>query len=133
MRADTPLATVRRLCDLIPGRFEYRAGVTYVGTTVEEFLTEGAGVCQEYVHLGLLLLRRNGIAARYVSGSLWAPPADGGDHSVDVETHAWIEAPLPAPGGGESVWVGTDPTAVSTPTSPRSAACTREARSRRST
>lgn len=69
MRADTPLATVRRLCDLIPGRFEYRAGVTYVGTTVEEFLTEGAGVCQDYVHLGLLLLRRNGIGV-YQGGAV---------------------------------------------------------------
>jgi transglutaminase-like putative cysteine protease len=111
VRDERPLATVRALCELIPDRFEYRAGVTYVGSTVEEFLRAGAGVCQDYVHLGLILLRRNGIAARYVSGYLWAAPADGGDDSVEVETHAWIEALLPgANGRGEPVWVGADPT-----------------------
>ena len=111
VRADTPLATLERLCDLIPDRYEYRAGVTYVGSTVEEFLAAGAGVCQDYVHLGLIMLRRNGIAARYVSGYLWAAPTDGGDDSVEVETHAWIEALLPrANGRGEPVWVGADPT-----------------------
>jgi len=111
VHADTPLATLQRLCDLIPDRYEYRAGVTYVGSTVEEFLAAGAGVCQDYVHLGLIMLRRNGIAARYVSGYLWAAPADGGDDSVEVETHAWIEALLPSANGrGEPVWVGADPT-----------------------
>jgi len=110
-RADTPLSTLQGLCDLIPDRYEYRKGATYVGSTVEEFLTAGAGVCQDYVHLGLILLRRNGIAARYVSGYLWAAPADEGDDSVEVETHAWLEALLPGENGrGEPVWVGADPT-----------------------
>jgi transglutaminase-like putative cysteine protease len=110
-RHERPLATLQALCDLIPDRYEYRAGVTYVGSTVEEFLHAGAGVCQDYVHLGLILLRRNGIAARYVSGYLWAAPADGGDDSVEVETHAWLEALLPGQNGrGEPVWVGADPT-----------------------
>jgi transglutaminase-like putative cysteine protease len=127
VRGETPLLTLRNLYDLIPDRFEYRPGVTYVGSTVEEFLRAGAGVCQDYVHLGLILLRRNGIAARYVSGYLWAAPADEGDDSVEVETHAWLEALLPARNGrgepptgappagggagrGEPVWVGADPT-----------------------
>lgn len=111
VRGDTPLATLERLCDLVPDRYEYRAGVTYVGSTVEEFLVAGAGVCQDYVHLGLIMLRRNGIAARYVSGYLWAAPADGGDDSVEVETHAWLDALLPSDNGrGEPVWVGADPT-----------------------
>jgi transglutaminase-like putative cysteine protease len=111
VRGETPLQTLRALCDLIPDRFEYRAGVTYVSSTVEEFLRVGAGVCQDYVHLALILLRRNGIAARYVSGYLWAAPADEGDDSVEVETHAWLEALLPGlDGRGEPVWVGADPT-----------------------
>ncbi|MGI8731335.1 MAG: transglutaminase family protein, partial [Solirubrobacteraceae bacterium] len=109
-RMQTPLQTVRGLCDLIPDRYEYRKGATYVGSTVQEFLDAGAGVCQDYVHLGLILLRRNGIAARYVSGYLWAAPADGGDDSVEVETHAWLEALLPSEDGrGEPVWVGAGP------------------------
>jgi transglutaminase-like putative cysteine protease len=106
-RADTPLATVRRLAELIPDRFEYRAGVTYVGSTVEDLLREGAGVCQDFAHLALLLLRRHGIGARYVSGYLFAPNGDGAD-SAEVETHAWVEALVPGP--REPAWVAADPT-----------------------
>lgn len=110
-RAKTPLATVRLLCELIPDRFVYRPGVTYVGSTIEHLLQEGAGVCQDFVHLSLVLLREQGIAARYVSGYLWAAPEDGGDDSLEVATHAWLEALLPGAGGrGEPVWVGADPT-----------------------
>lgn len=110
-RAKTPLATVRLLCELIPDRFVYQPGVTYVGSTIEHLLEEGAGVCQDFVHLALVLLRQQGIAARYVSGYLWAAPEDGGDDSLEVATHAWLEALLPGAGGrGEPVWVGADPT-----------------------
>ena len=110
-RATSPLATVRLLSELIPDRFEYRQGATYVGSTIADLLAAGAGVCQDFVYLGLVLLRRHGIAARYVSGYLWAAPEDDGDDSVEVETHAWLEALLPAGGQrGEPVWVGADPT-----------------------
>src|SRR5262249_25389521 len=103
----TPCAALRELCELIPDRFEYRSGVTYVGSTVTDLLDAGAGVCQDFVHLSLLLLRRNGIAARYVSGYLWSAPEDGGSDSVEVQTHAWLEALLPGQGRrGEPVWVG---------------------------
>ena len=56
--ASTPLATLQLLCEMIPDRFEYRRGVTYVGSTVADLLEAGAGVCQDFVHLSLLLLRR---------------------------------------------------------------------------
>ncbi len=108
-RAESPLATVQRMVEVIPDRFEYRPGVTYVGSTVGDLLAAGAGVCQDFAHLALLLLRRHGIAARYVSGYLWAPP--NGDESADsaeVETHAWIEALVP--GDREPIWVSADPT-----------------------
>jgi transglutaminase-like putative cysteine protease len=110
-RATTPLATLRWLCELIPDRFEYRPGVTYVGSTVDDFLNAGAGVCQDFVHLALVLLRHHGIGARYVSGYLFSASADGGTDSVEVLTHAWVEALLPGVGGrGEPQWVGADPT-----------------------
>jgi transglutaminase-like putative cysteine protease len=106
----TPLETLVRMCQMIPERFEYRPGVTYVGSDVAHLLELGAGVCQDFVHLGLILLRRMGIAARYVSGYLWAAPQDGAD-SVEVDTHAWLEALLPGSDGhDEPVWVGADPT-----------------------
>lgn len=108
--ADTPLDTLVRLCELIPDRFEYRPGATYVGSTVADLLELGAGVCQDFAHLSLLLLRRRGIAARYVSGYLWVAPTDDGAESVEVDTHAWLEALLPSGNGAEPVWVSADPT-----------------------
>jgi transglutaminase-like putative cysteine protease len=106
-----PLEALELLCELIPDRFEYRQGATYVGSDVSDLLEVGAGVCQDFVHLGLVLLRRMGIAARYVSGYLWAAPKDGGADSLEVDTHAWLEALLPGTDGhGEPVWVGADPT-----------------------
>jgi transglutaminase-like putative cysteine protease len=108
--ASNPLATLLLISELIPDRFEYRQGATYVDSTVADLLEVGAGVCQDFVHLGLCLLRHHGIAARYVSGYLFAAPTGGGEESVEVDTHAWLEALLPVPDGGEPVWVGADPT-----------------------
>lgn len=108
VRRNTPIATLRALDELIAERFDYRPGVTYVGSSVDDLLDAGAGVCQDFAHLTLIVLRRAGIAARYVSGYLWAAPLDGSQDSMEVQTHAWIEALLP--GAREPVWVGADPT-----------------------
>ena len=111
--ASTPLATVLLVSELIPDRFEYRRGATYVDSRIGDLLEAGAGVCQDFVHLGLCLLRHHGIGARYVSGYLFASGGDSERESIEVDTHAWLEALLPA-GGPESdtdpVWVGADPT-----------------------
>jgi transglutaminase-like putative cysteine protease len=110
-RAATPAATLTAVAELIPERFQYRPGVTYVGSTVEDLLEAGAGVCQDFAHLALVLLRRQGLAARYVSGYLFAPPPGGeAADSAEVDTHAWVEALIPAPDGAEPVWVAADPT-----------------------
>jgi transglutaminase-like putative cysteine protease len=108
-RAATPAATLQAVAELIPERFEYRTGVTYVGSTVEDLLDAGAGVCQDFAQLALLLLRRHGLAARYVSGYLFAPDGDSSD-SAEVDTHAWVEALLPTGDGAEPAWVAADPT-----------------------
>jgi transglutaminase-like putative cysteine protease len=110
-RGDGPRATLEAVCELIPSRFDYSPGATFVGSTVDDLLAGGAGVCQDFVHLSLILLRRHGIAARYVSGYLFAPPGD--DESADsaeVDTHAWIEALLPVERDAEPVWMPADPT-----------------------
>jgi transglutaminase-like putative cysteine protease len=110
VRGPTPLQTLQRTVEVIPDRFEYKAGVTFVGSTVDDLLETGAGVCQDFAHLALLTLRRNGIAARYVSGYLYAPNReDGQDDSAEVDTHAWVEALLPN-GPTGPVWIGLDPT-----------------------
>lgn len=111
--ASSPLAAVLLTSELIPDRFEYRKGATYVDSPIEDLLDAGAGVCQDFVHLGLSLLRHHGIAARYVSGYLFAANDTDPTHpeeSIEVDTHAWIEALLPVSDGGEPVWVGADPT-----------------------
>jgi transglutaminase-like putative cysteine protease len=108
--ASTPRETLEELCRVIPDRFQYRPGVTFVGSTVDDLLEGGAGVCQDFVHLALILLRDAGIAARYVSGYLFAGPENGGDDSVEVDTHAWVEALMPDADGDGATWVGADPT-----------------------
>ena len=106
----SPLAMLLLVSELIPDRFEYRQGATYVDSTVNDLLEVGAGVCQDFVHLSLCLLRHHGIPARYASGYLFAAGKEGSQESVEVDTHAWLEALLPVPDGGEPVWVGADPT-----------------------
>lgn len=117
---DDPLSALVYITELIPDRFEYRKGATYVDSPLTHLLDGGAGVCQDFVHLGLNLLRQRGIAARYVSGYLFTSTGpdrsvngsgapDEAAESVEVETHAWIEALLPR-ADGEPTWIGIDPT-----------------------
>jgi transglutaminase-like putative cysteine protease len=108
-RGETPLQTLLAVAEAIPDRFEYRAGVTYVGSTVDDLLAGGAGVCQDFVHLGAMILRSHGIGARYVSGYLFAASRDDGTESVEVQTHAWLEGLLPNDDGTRR-WIGVDPT-----------------------
>jgi transglutaminase-like putative cysteine protease len=112
--APSPLAAVLQVMELIPDRFAYRQGTTYVDSPLTDLLDGGAGVCQDFVHLGLNLLRHHGIAARYVSGYLFTSPPDADEdaediESVEVDTHAWLEALLPGE-DGESHWAAVDPT-----------------------
>lgn len=110
VRADTPLAAVVRMCEVIPDRFEYRRGVTFVNSTVADVLSVSAGVCQDFVHLGLAILRALGIASRYCSGYLFVPGSEADGASTEVETHAWLEALIPGGEDRAATWVGLDPT-----------------------
>ena len=114
---ENPLALTEAVVSVIPDRFEYRKGATYVDSPLSAVLDGGAGVCQDFVHLGLCLLRHHGVAARYVSGYLFTtsgPSTEattgGAEQSVEVDTHAWIEALLPGEPAADPVWVGIDPT-----------------------
>jgi len=71
---------------------DYVPGTTGVHSSGIDALREGKGVCQDFAHLTLILLRSMGIPARYVSGYLH-PMADApvGD-TIDGESHAWIQA-----------------------------------------
>lgn len=79
-------------------RFVYEPGSTHVHTPLSEFVTSKAGVCQDYSHAAIAILREQKIPARYVSGYLHTGLGSRG-------SHAWIEVFFPDAG-----WVGFDPT-----------------------
>jgi transglutaminase-like putative cysteine protease len=94
---------VNRLVPFVHDQFEYEPGRTGVHSTAEDVLATGAGVCQDFAHLTIGLLRLAGIPARYVSGYL-GPPEDL-CAPREQASHAWLEALLPGTG-----WTGFDPT-----------------------
>jgi transglutaminase-like putative cysteine protease len=99
-------AYTERMILYVRNQFGYDGGTTHVHSTVDDILTAGGGVCQDFAHLSIGLLRLAGIPARYVSGYL-APDPDRSSKSPPPElaSHAWIEALLPGTG-----WTGFDPT-----------------------
>ena len=91
------------------GALSYEQGATDIGVSLEELLEGGAGVCQDFAHLALGMLRSVGVPARYVSGYLFAADETSANSEtadvVTVQTHAWIEVALPGSG-----WWALDPT-----------------------
>ena len=108
-RGDTPALTAELITTVLKERFSFNPGTTNVNTTVEQFVALGGGVCQDFAHLGIALLREHDIAARYISGYFFTAP-DASGASAEVDTHAWVEALLPVSGDGEPVWHPIDPT-----------------------
>ncbi len=82
--------------------FHYVKGITTIETTVEEILQHRSGVCQDFAHVMLVILRNLQIPGRYVSGYI-CPNKNG--MRGEGATHAWVEAWIPGYG-----WAGIDPT-----------------------
>ena len=99
-----PLTTLTRINDEIAARLTYSPKSTRVDSPIDDALESRRGVCQDFTHIMLALVRRLGIPCRYVSGYLFQQAEDG-VRSPEGSTHAWMEAWLP---GLE--WVGFDPT-----------------------
>ena len=98
-------AYANRVVAFIRDQFVYEPGMTMVQSTADEILSAGGGVCQDFAHLTIGVLRLAGIPARYVSGYL-APDFNGMTESIGSQaSHAWLEARLPGLG-----WTGFDPT-----------------------
>jgi transglutaminase-like putative cysteine protease len=55
-------------------------------------LREGKGVCQDFAHLTLILLRSMGIPSRYVSGYLHPKREATVGETIDGQSHAWVQA-----------------------------------------
>jgi transglutaminase-like putative cysteine protease len=76
----------------VHSELQYVRGTTGVHSSGLDALTEGKGVCQDFAHLTLILLRSMGIPARYVSGYLHPNPDAVIGDTIEGESHAWIQA-----------------------------------------
>src|SRR5262249_47205404 len=89
---------VLRIASHIRHNFEYAPDVTQASSPTDDLLEMGKGVCQDFAHLMIAVLRSFGVPARYVSGYIHRP-------NKESQSHAWCEAWLPDLG-----WFGVDPT-----------------------
>jgi transglutaminase-like putative cysteine protease len=97
---------VVRTVGYIRDQFHYEKGATTVYSNLDDILNTGCGVCQDFAHLTIGVLRLAGIPARYVSGYLAPEPVQSRKEPVSEQaSHAWVEVLLPNAG-----WVGFDPT-----------------------
>ena len=102
LEADRPREAANAAVAAVREQIAYTPGVTSVYTTAAQAWAEGHGVCQDFSHVTLSLLRAVNIPARYVSGYLHSEePALG--ISVVGESHAWVEY-------WDGEWVAIDPT-----------------------
>lgn len=106
---DDVAAAIGRVASHVHDTFAYRPGSTKVGVDVNEVWKERSGVCQDYAHVTIALLRAARVPARYVSGYFYAADAASGEapegEPITVQTHAWVEAAVPGQG-----WLAVDPT-----------------------
>ncbi len=98
----TPFQNAQAFTEYVYKNFNYEQGVTSTETEIEEIWQLKAGVCQDFAHMLLVLLRLSNIPGRYVSGYIC--PKDKEMRGTGA-THAWVEAYIPWFG-----WIGLDPT-----------------------
>jgi transglutaminase-like putative cysteine protease len=100
----SPLAFLRDIASGVHRSFSYVKKSTTVNSPIEGALRSRQGVCQDFAHIMIALVRNARIPCRYVSGYLYRN-SENAHPSADGATHAWVEALLPGIG-----WVGFDPT-----------------------
>lgn len=86
--------------------FEFDSTATTINTPVTEVLKQRKGVCQDFAHATLAMLRALKIPARYVSGYLRTYPRPGQPRLRGADaSHAWVSIFC-----GSLGWVDIDPT-----------------------
>lgn len=98
-----PIQFALKVMAYLYNTIEYDADATTIETTAEEAFDLKRGVCQDYTHIMLSVLRHVGIPTRYISGYLYV--GQGDDLIGETATHAWVEIMVPGIG-----WIGIDPT-----------------------
>jgi transglutaminase-like putative cysteine protease len=100
----SPLAFLQDLTAGVHRSFSYVKKSTEVDSPIEHALRSKQGVCQDFAHIMIALVRNANIPCRYVSGYIYHS-SENTCPLADAATHAWVEALLPGFG-----WVGFDPT-----------------------
>ncbi|MCP3761750.1 transglutaminase family protein [Domibacillus sp. A3M-37] len=100
---ENPVQFSIELMSYLHSVFTYNTESTTVNTNAQEAFSLKKGVCQDYTHVMLGVLRKKGIPARYVSGYLYV--GDNSGFIGDSASHAWVEVMVPGIG-----WIGLDPT-----------------------
>jgi transglutaminase-like putative cysteine protease len=103
-RRGNPLELLRELNARLYEKFDYAPNTTEVDSPIDDALQSRRGVCQDFAHIMISLVRQLKIPCRYVSGYLFHEDKSM-DRSPAGATHAWVEAYL-----GELGWMGFDPT-----------------------
>lgn len=86
--------------------FKYKSGSTTINTPIDEVLEKRQGVCQDFAHTMIAMLRSAGIASRYVSGYIETTTPGSIDGMIGSEqSHAWLDVYIPY-----YSWFGIDPT-----------------------
>ena len=97
-------SSVEMAVQFFPQWFNYRIGATSAETTIEDAVNRAEGVCQDFSHVLIAVLRAWGWPARYASGYVYTGSRDGG--RIEAEAmHAWAQVYRADLG-----WVGLDPT-----------------------
>jgi transglutaminase-like putative cysteine protease len=105
-RRGDPLELLTELNEGIYELFSYVPNSTKVDSPIEDALRSRQGVCQDFAHIMIALVRKLRIPCRYVSGYLFHLEENGRkDRSLEGASHAWVEALVPRLG-----WTAFDPT-----------------------
>ncbi|MCA9098717.1 MAG: transglutaminase family protein [Planctomycetaceae bacterium] len=95
-----------KLMNRFHSEFQFDSTATNVSTPVEQVFRQRRGVCQDFSHLMISILRSLGFAARYVSGYLRTVPPPGKPRLVGADnSHAWVGIYA-----GDGDWIDIDPT-----------------------
>jgi transglutaminase-like putative cysteine protease len=92
---------VLELSARIHKEFQYKPKSTSIDIPLVDVLTQRQGVCQDFAHVMIGVLRSYGLAARYVSGYLRSRVEYVGAEA----SHAWVAVFVPGYG-----WLNVDPT-----------------------
>ena len=114
------------LNEFIYKNFKYEPGTTTISTPITEVIQKKRGVCQDFAHLMIAIIRAAGLPARYVSGYVETDDqAQASEEALEAArrqnisilndrsrqlrggaaSHAWVEVYTPS-----GHWIGLDPT-----------------------